>query len=77
MLLELRGGFWKVGEGRAGRDRGVVVSCLFEEVEEIFAWNILEDKEEVGGGVKGFMQSDDVGVQWKRLVDGNLDIKAI
>ena len=39
-----------------------MVAGLFEEVEEIFTGDVLEEKKQEGRGLEGAMKSDDVGV---------------
>jgi len=49
-----------------------MVTGLLEEVEKIFAGNILEEKEEVGLGLECAIKSDDIWVSGECLMDGGL-----
>lgn len=64
-----RGGcniFW--GDGC----RLVMVTCLFQEVKQIFAGNVLQQQEQEGRCVKCAIEGDDVGVGTERLMDSDL-----
>lgn len=50
----------------------IMVTCLLEEVEQIFAGDVLEQKEEECRSLKCAIKGDDVGMGTKRLVDSDL-----
>lgn len=56
------------GGSMRGRDGGlggvdiIMVTGLFQKIKEILPWNVFEKKEEEGGGLKGAMKSDNVGM---------------
>jgi hypothetical protein len=58
--------------GRVGSHQLFVVAGLLEEVEKIFARDVLKDKEEVGAGLKSAIKSGNVLVSGQGLVNGGL-----
>lgn len=46
-----------------------MISCLLEEIEEIFAGNVFEYEEKEGTRLKCAMKSDNVWMRGKGLVD--------
>jgi len=41
----------------------IMVAGLFQKVKEVLAGDVFEKEEQEGGGLKGTMKSDNVGMQ--------------
>jgi hypothetical protein len=72
----------KAGGGRGVRRRNrvirswwirvVMIAGLLQKVEEILSGDVFQQQEQEGFGLKGTMQSDDIWVRMKRLMNGDL-----
>lgn len=49
-----------------------MISRLLEEVEQIFAWDELQNEQEEGSGLERTVKRHDVRMRTKRLVQGSL-----